>query len=119
MFTILISLLATLLIYITGRVFFLANSIQFGTDQLRDAPTRYSVLFLYVYYWCDNFCTLIALSTNIPGHEMKIILEEKILLFDSLKTALYILILVTLILLSTMVLLIVFKKKHLFMTENF
>ena len=117
-FTILISLLATLLIYITGRVFFLANSIQFGTDQLRDAPTRYSVLFLYVYYWCDNFCTLITLSTNIPGHEMKIILEKKILLFDSLKTALYILILVTSILLSTMVLLIVFKKKHLFMTEN-
>ena len=115
--TIFISLLPTLLIYITGRVFFLANSIQFGTDQLRDAPTRYSVLFLYVYYWCDNFCILIALSTNIPGHEIEIHLE-KILIFDSFKTALYILILVTSILLSTMVLLIVFKKKHLFMTEN-
>ena len=117
-FIIVISLLATLLIYIVGRVFFLANSIQFGTDQLRDAPTRYSVLFLYAYYWCDNFCTLNALTTNIPGHEIKIILEKKILLFDSLKTALYILIMITSILLSTMVLLIVFKKKHLFMTEN-
>ena len=27
---------------------FLYNTIQFGTDQLRDAPTRHSIVFLYV-----------------------------------------------------------------------
>ena len=40
--------LFSILAYICGRVFFLANILQFGTDQLCDAPTRYSVLFLIV-----------------------------------------------------------------------
>ena len=35
-------------------ILFLCNIIQFGTDQLRDAPTRYSVSFLYAIYWCDG-----------------------------------------------------------------
>ena len=38
--------LFSMLAYICGRVFFRANVLEFGTDQLCDAPTRYSVLFL-------------------------------------------------------------------------
>ena len=56
------------LAYLCGRIVFLANILQF--DQLCYAPTRCSVLFLYAYYWWDNFSSLLTLSTNIPGHEI-------------------------------------------------
>ena len=66
--------LFSILAYICGRVFFLANVLQFGTDQLCDAPTCYSFLFLIAYYWCDNLSSVLALSINIPGHEITIII---------------------------------------------
>ena len=44
---------ATMLIYLCARIFFLANVLQFGTDQLCDMPTRKSTIFLLAYYWCD------------------------------------------------------------------
>ena len=58
-----------LLAYFCARVFFIANILQFGTDQLRDMPTRKSTLFLLAFYWCDTFGELLALSIHIPGHE--------------------------------------------------
>ena len=57
-------------LYRCGKVFFQANILQFGTDQLCDAPTQCSVLFLYAYLWCDNFSNVLILSINIPGHEI-------------------------------------------------
>ena len=59
-----------LFLYCCGKVFFQANILQFGTDQLCDAPTQCSVLFLYAYLWCDNFSSVLILSINIPGHEI-------------------------------------------------
>ena len=51
-YTVLGFLFISILVYLCGRrTVFLANVLQFGTDQLRDAPTCSSVLFLYAYYW--------------------------------------------------------------------
>ena len=41
--------------YVLGRVLFLANVIQFGTDQLRDSPTHYSVFYIHVFFWSSSF----------------------------------------------------------------
>ncbi len=45
-----------------GRVFFQANIIQFGTDQLRDMPTEKSVCFIHMYVWSHAVTYLL---TNI------------------------------------------------------
>ena len=46
-----IPVLVALLLVLCGLVAFSANVIQFGIDQLRDAPTDDSVLFIYWYVW--------------------------------------------------------------------
>ena len=107
-----------ILVYTCGRIFFLVNVLQFGTDQLCDAPTHYSALFLIAYYWCDNLSSVLALSTNIPGHEIIIDLIRNKRDINNLRSILYVTILLASIILSAIVLLIVHKKKHWFMTEN-
>ena len=109
----------SMLVYICGRVFFLANVLQFGTDQLCDAPTRYSVLFLIAYYWCDNLSSVLTSSINISTHEF--IINHSLNVIENtnkLKVILYALMLIGSTLVSTIILLILFKKKHWFMTEN-
>ena len=56
--------------YYCGYIFFVANIIQFGTDQLRDAPTQYSVLFVHAYLWCDNFSSALTSLAYLPNHEV-------------------------------------------------
>ena len=106
------------LAYLCGRIVFLANILQFGTDQLRDAPTHCSVLFLYVYYWWDNFSSLLTLSTNIPGHEIIINHFKDTIAFDKLMVSLYEAVIFTSIFLSVIILLILHKKKHWLFTEG-
>ena len=43
--------LTALLLALCGLVALSANVVQFGTDQLRDAPTDDSVLFIHWYVW--------------------------------------------------------------------
>ena len=105
-------LLFSILVYICGRVFFLANVLQFGTDQLCDAPTRYSVLFLIAYYWCDNLSSVLTLSINIPYLILTLIIINK------LEVILLAAMLIGSTLVSAIILLILYKKKHWFMTEN-
>ena len=116
--TILGFLFISTLAYLCGRIVFLANVLQFGTDQLRDAPTYCSVLFLYAYYWCDNFSNLLTLSTNIPGHEIVINHLNDTIEFDKLKLCLYGAVIFTSIFLSVAVILILHKKKHWLFTEG-
>ena len=104
--------------YICGRVFLLANVLQFGTDQLCDAPTHYSVLFLIAYYWCDNLSSVLTLSINIPGHEIIINHNLNVIKINKLKVILYAAMLIASTLVSTIILLILYKKKHWFMTGN-
>ena len=47
------------ILLICSQVAFSANVIQFGIDQLRDAPTDYSVLYIYWYVWTSNLGYLI------------------------------------------------------------
>ena len=106
------------LAYLCGRIVFLANVLQFGTDQLRDAPTHCSVLFLYAYYWWDNISSLLTLSTNIPGHEFIINHDYGTIAFDKLKASLYGAVTFTSIFLSVIIILILRKKKHWLFTEG-
>ena len=117
-YTVLGFLFVSTLAYLCGRIVFLANVLQFGTDQLRDAPTWRSVLFLYAYYWCDNFSSLLTSSTNIPGHEIIMNHHYDTIVFDKLKASLYGAVIFTAILLSVIVILILHKKKHWLFTEG-
>ena len=106
------------LLYLCGKVFFQANILQFGTDQLRDAPTQCSVLFLYAYLWCDNFRNVLILSINIPGHEIIVNKAASEISIDKVK-GLYIGIILSLsILLCLFILILVNNKKIWFFTEN-
>ena len=117
-YTVLGFLFISTLAYLCGRIVFLANVLQFGTDQLRDAPTCCSVLFLYAYYWWDNFSSLLTLSTNISGHEININHLKDTIAFDKLKASLYGAVIFTSIFLSIIVVLILHKKKHWLFTEG-
>ena len=107
-----------LFIYLCGKVFFQANILQFGTDQLCDAPTQSSVLFLYAYLWCDNFSNVLILSINIPGHEIIINKGTSEVSIDKVKSLCIGIILSSSILLCLFILILVSKKKNWFFTEN-
>ena len=69
-----------------GMIFFLCNIIQFGTDQLRDAPTRYSVLFMYVMYWCDSIVNLLTICISLPGEKIDIHKHSNYIYVDKKKS---------------------------------
>ena len=117
-YTVLVLLFVSTLAYLCERIVFLANVLQFGTDQLREAPTRCSVLFLYAYYWWDNFSSLLISSTNIPGHQIIINHFKDTITFDKLMAFLFGAVIVTSIFLSVIVILILHKKKHWLFTEG-
>ena len=75
----------SLIVYCTGEILFLSNIVQFGTDQLCDAATRYSVYFICAYYWTDSFGQLLTAAINIPGHEITIIKNKNIIAVDRLR----------------------------------
>ncbi len=77
-----ILLAAILFIYCLGNVAFLSNIIQFGTDQLRDEPTRCSVRFIYMYFWMDSLSCLICKTAYWPGSEIDSILNIHMETYD-------------------------------------
>ena len=42
------------ILYIIGLGLFQANSIQFGLDQLLEAPTPKLIAFIHWYYWAQK-----------------------------------------------------------------
>lgn len=108
----------SILVYISSSVFFLLNLIQFGTDQLSDAPTQYSILFLIVYYWCDQLSDSITLSTSLPQREFDFDISHKIIKVDKLRGILLLTILLVSTLVTIVILLLICKNKNLLMTEN-
>ena len=100
-----------------GMVFFMCNIIQFGTDQLRDAPTRHSVLFLYAIYWCDSISNLLNLFA-IPGNNTHFHKYQNYIYVDKLKTSLLVTACGCFVALSILVVFIVHKKKHWLLTEH-
>ena len=118
LFDIFATLIVTgLLASLCGMVFFLSNIIQFGTDQLRDAPTRYSVLFLYAIYWCDSVSNLLTVSVSLPG-KSTIRQHLNILYVDKLKSSFVVTTCGCFVALSILVVFIVHKKKHWLLTEH-
>ncbi len=77
-----------------GRVFFQANIIQFGTDQLRDMPTDKSVRFIHMYVWSHAVTYLLTNAVcstshafdwnNIRTHTSTIVLLDILLSFSSI-----------------------------------
>ena len=59
-------LLSTLTVYI-GIGLFEANAIQFGLDQLLEAPTPKLISFIHWYYWSQNVAGLIAFYATASG----------------------------------------------------
>ncbi len=51
-----------------GRVFFQANIVQFGTDQLRDMPTVKSVHFIHIYVSLHAVTYLFTSTVRINSH---------------------------------------------------
>ena len=47
------------LVYIVGLGLFQANAIQFGLDQLLEAPTPKLIAFIHWYYWAQNVGSLV------------------------------------------------------------
>ena len=103
-------------VYSCGRMSFVANILQFVMDQLRDQPTINSVLFLYLYFFCFNLSSLVAVSTNIPGHVFVVGLDK--VAFDTLKFAVVIFMIVLSIASMTIVLFVIHKKKSWLVTEK-
>ena len=112
-----LSLLAMLL-YSCGNVFFLANFIQFGIDQLRDAPTQCSILFLYAYHWCNNLNNVLTLGTYTPGYKNVFVASKKPNKLDPARTAFVIAALCLTIFSSMIIAYIVRKKQSWFLIDN-
>ena len=109
--TILAVLGTSFILYGSGATLFLSNIVQFGTDQLRDAPTRYSVYFICAYYWTDSFGQLLTAATNIPGHEITITKNENIIAVDKLRGYLIVAVLGLSISLTCTVICVLHKRK--------
>ena len=107
-----------LLASLSGMIFFLCNVIQFGTDQLRDSPTKKSVLFLYAIYWCNNISNFLTLCISIPGKRNRDNRHLNIFYVDKLKSSLMVTACGCFVTLSILVVFIVHKKKHWLLTEH-
>ena len=101
-----------------GMVFFLCNIIQFGTDQLRDVPTRHSVLFLCAIYWCDSISYLLALCISLPGKNINFYPSQRYIYVVEVKSSLLVIACGCFVALSILVVFIVQKKKHWLLTEH-
>ena len=59
-----------LVVYIIGLGFFKANAIQFGLDQLLEAPTPKLISFIQWYYWAQNVGRLVLFYVTILGSKI-------------------------------------------------
>ena len=109
----------TLLGYYLGRVFFLTNVIQFGTDQLRDSPTQNSVLYIHMFFWSSNLTNMLSKTfSSLPHHEIILDSYHNILNIDSTKVVLLEVCLSISAIFSIIMLFIVQKYSDYFWTEN-
>jgi len=116
--TFLAMILAGILPGLCGIIFFLGNFLQFGTDQLRDAPTRQSIVFLCAVYWCDSFINLLTLCTSLPGHKIIIDPHENALSVDKLNGALIVTTAASSVALSVLLVVVIYRKRHWLETEH-
>ena len=58
------------IVYIIGLGLFQANAIQFGLDQLLEAPTPKLISFIHWYYWAQNVGSLALFYITILGSKI-------------------------------------------------
>ena len=96
-----------------------ANILQFGTDQLRDAPSQDSALFLRWFYWFSLVSISIVQSVFvIPGHLIIINFGKNIFVLDKLKFSLLGLILLLTIVILVISLCVTHFKRRWFLIEG-
>ena len=61
------------IVFVIGLALFQANAIQFGLDQLLEAPTPKLIAFIHWYYWAQNVGSLIMFYATSSGF---ILIEE-------------------------------------------
>ena len=61
----LISVIPVIALITTGVGLFEANALQFGLDQLLEAPTPKLIAFIHWYYWTHNVVKLVAMYITI------------------------------------------------------
>ena len=73
------------LLYLIGSVGFHISILQFAMDQLRDAPSQDSVLFLHWHFWCSYVSIASTLGVlSIPGHRIIINFGLNVFIIDTL-----------------------------------
>ena len=109
-----IGVVASLIVVsIIGVGLFEANAIQFGLDQLLEAPTPKLIAFIHWYYWTHNAVQLVAIYINIGWKIFEA--SEKYILRDVIDNSLAILILTTIGLAAISSLVLLHKsKRHLY-----
>ena len=112
-------LLLALLGYFLGRVLFLANVIQFGTDQLRDSPTHYSVFYIHAFFWSNSFSDMVSkLLSSLARHDSVIDFHIKIVNINSTQFLLFEICLSISAIFSVVILLIIQKYSNYFFNEK-
>ena len=102
-----------IVVIITGVGLFEANAIQFGLDQLLEAPTPKLIAFIHWYYWTHNAVQLVATYLGIGWK--KIEANEKRLLHNIINNSLAILLFTILDLAAVGSLVLLHKsKRHLY-----
>jgi len=69
------------------------------------------ILYVLIYYWTDSFGQLLTAASNIPGHEIKVNFQNNVIAIDTLKGSLVCLIIGLSIVLSSIILYVIYKKK--------
>ena len=61
----------------TGVGLFEANALQFGLDQLLEAPTPKLIAFIHWYYWTHNVVQLVAMYTAVGWKTIEVSLNSQ------------------------------------------
>ena len=105
--------------YFLGRVLFLANVIQFGTDQLRDSPTHYSVFYIHMFFWSNSFSDMVSkLLSSLARHDSVLDSHNKIVNINSTQFLLFEICLSISAIFSVVILLIIQKYSNYFFNEK-
>ena len=113
------------IVFVIGLGLFQANAIQFGLDQLLEAPTPKLIAFIHWYYWAQNVGSLIMFYATSSGfiltEEIDLIANATISrsLSKSVSTTVIFmsLIITTIIILTTIVIRFYTAKKYLYIQK--
>ena len=113
---IVVGFISAAVLYLMGYLLFSANFIQFSIDQLRDAPTQCSVIFLYAMLWSNSFSETISASVFFTGKNSSSLEPYIKIRFPSIYIS-FILLGLT-FLLSVIAILVIQWKREWFLTEK-